>query len=170
MEKAARALEAAGLVGKFELAEKLHVTLAFLGSVDEEKIEPLSAALRDAVREIAPFAARFDTIGGFPNERHARIAWAGAHRAEGRFSVLAEAVRAACRGFATLDEKQPVLHVTLARMRDPVRLPRVSLRPSTLRVDAIALFESLPGEKTSRYEVLARFPLTVHASSPDASR
>lgn len=170
MEKAALALEAAGFRGKFELPEKLHVTLAFLGSVEEEKIAPLSAALRDALRDIAPFAARFDTIGAFPDERRARIAWAGARRGDPRFARLAEAVRAACREFATLDEKPPVLHVTLARMRDPVRLPRVSLRACTLRVDAIALFESLPGEKTSRYEVLARFPLTVQASSPDASR
>jgi 2'-5' RNA ligase len=170
MEKAARALEAAGLGGKFELSEKLHVTLAFLGGVEEEKIEPLSTALRDAVREIAPFQARFDTIGGFPNDRRARIAWAGARRADAGFTRLAGAVRSACRAFAALDEKEPVLHVTLARMREPVRLPHVSLRPCTLRVDAIALFESLPGEKASRYDVLARFPLTVHASSPDASK
>lgn len=170
MQTAARALEAAGLHGKFELAEKLHVTLAFLGSVDEEKIEQLCEALHGAAGEVAPFVARFDTIGGFPNQRRARIAWAGAERPDPGFARLAGAVRAASRKFATLDEKHPVLHVTLARMREPVTLPRVALKPCTLRVDGIVLVESLPGEKTSRYEILQRFPLTVHASSPDASR
>jgi 2'-5' RNA ligase len=55
-------------------------------------------------------------------------------------------------------------------MRDPVRLPQISLQPCALRVDAVALFESLPGERTSRYEILQRFPLTVQASSPDGAR
>jgi 2'-5' RNA ligase len=170
LEKAMRALEAAGLAGKFELPEKLHVTLAFLGSVDTTRVEPLSAALLRAIADIRPFSARFETIGGFPNERRARIAWAGSRRAGESFGRLAEAVRSAAREFAGLDEKPPVLHVTLARMRDPMQLPRIHFTPCTLRVDAIVLYESLPGEGTSRYEVLQRFPLTVHASSPDASR
>jgi 2'-5' RNA ligase len=170
MGKAVHGLETAGLVAKFELTEKLHVTLAFLGSVDETQVEPLSAAVQRAVAGIRPFQARFDTIGGFPNGRRARIAWAGSHRADESFERLAQAVRSAAREFASFDEKPPVLHVTLARLRDPMRLPRIHFTPCTLRVDAVVLYESLPGEKTSRYEVLQRFPLTVHASSPDASR
>src|SRR5579883_1008800 len=49
---ASRSLEAAGLRAKFELAEKLHVTLAFLGSVDAERVDDLIAALRTAVEGV----------------------------------------------------------------------------------------------------------------------
>lgn len=155
---------------KFELPEKLHVTLAFLGSVESENVAELQERLRAAVAEIAPFTARLDTLGGFPNERRARIVWAGSSRGDERFAQLAGCVRDAARAFATLDEKQAVLHVTLARLREPSRLPRVQLPPHALRIDAVVLYESLPGENTSRYEVVERFPLTVHASSPDTSR
>lgn len=141
-----------------------------MGSVDEERVAALEGALRSAVAGIAAFDVRFDRIGGFPNNRHARIAWAGAKRAEPNFTVLAERVREASRAFAELDEKAPVLHVTLARLREPARLPRVELKPRVLRVDAVVLFESLPGDGTSRYEVVERFPLTIQASSPAGSR
>ena len=113
---------------------------------------------------------RFDTIGGFPSNHHARIAWAGARRPDGAFEDLAEKVRTAARGFATLDEKKPVLHVTLGRLRDAARLPRIALPPSDMDVRDVILFESLPDERTSRYEIVERFPLTIHTSSPSGSK
>ena len=168
--RAAHALERAGLTARFELPEKLHVTLAFLGAVDSDRIGPLADALREKVAAIPPFSVRFDRLGAFPNSPRARIAWVGANKADPAFVRLAEAVRAAARAFATLDEKPAVLHVTLARLREPMQLPRVPFTACTMRVDAIVLFESLPQGQTSRYEVVERFPLTVHASSPAASK
>ena len=133
-------------------------------------MDALASELRAAVANAAGFDARLDTIGGFPNERRARIVWAGSHRDVPQFTRLAECVRAVARGYATLDDKPPVLHVTLARLREATRLPRFELKPCALRVDAVVLYESLPGENTSRYEVVERFPLTVQASSPAGSR
>ena len=153
-----------------ELPEKLHVTLAFLGSVASERVDELRTALRATAGTIAAFSVRLDAIGAFPDERRAQVVWAGSHRNEPEFVGLAERVREVARGFATLDEKPPVLHVTLARLREPGPLPKVQLQPRTVRVDAVVLYESLPGEKTTRYEVVERFPLTVQASSPAGSR
>jgi len=166
---ASLAFERAGLRARFERAEKLHVTLAFLGSVGSERVAPLIAALRAGVTAIAPFTVRFDALGAFPNDRRARMVWAGARKPDAAFALLARAVRDAAREFARLDEKQAVLHVTLGRLREPARLPPHRLAAQSMLVDEIVLFESLPGEGTSRYEVVERFPLTVHASSPAAS-
>jgi 2'-5' RNA ligase len=126
--------------------------------------------VRGALKGIPAFDVRFDTLGGFPNERRARIAWAGSRSKDPRFARLADGVRESCRAFATLDEKPPVLHVTLGRLRDPMPLPAIRFDARTMRVDTVALFESLPGEKTTRYEIVDRFALTVQASSPAASR
>ncbi|MGH7716105.1 MAG: RNA 2',3'-cyclic phosphodiesterase, partial [Vulcanimicrobiaceae bacterium] len=111
-------LASSGVPGRFETAEKLHVTLAFLGFVDTENVAPLVEALRGVVRGVARFRVRFDLVSAFPNERRARIIWAGARKAEPAFTDLAESVRAAARQFARLDENETILHVTLARLRD----------------------------------------------------
>ena len=135
-----------------------------------ECVPELIEKLRAVLAGVSGFRVHFDTTGGFPNNRRARIAWAGSRRAEPLFMQLADAVRDAAREFAALEEKKPVLHVTLARLREPVRLPRVEMKPCTMNVDEAVLFESLPGEKTTRYEIVERFPLTTQASSPSASK
>jgi len=128
------------------------------------------SGVRAALQNVRRFRVRFDVVGAFPNERRARIVWAGVRKGEPAFVDLAETVRAAARQFATLDEKKAVLHVTLARLRDPMTLPRNDLEPSEMRVDEVVVFESLPDGKTTRYEVVERFSLTDHASSPERSR
>jgi 2'-5' RNA ligase len=168
--RAAQALERAGLNARFELPEKLHVTLAFLGSVNADRVSALIESLGKALAGTPGFRVRFDTIGAFPNKHHARIAWAGAQHADGAFTRLAESVRVAARAFATLDDKRAVLHVTLARLRDAACLPRIALPPCEMDVAEVVLFESLPGGETSRYQIVERFPLTTQTSSPSASR
>jgi len=170
MLHAIRQLESQGVCGPFEPAEKQHVTLAFLGTVDALKVVPLIDALRCALQRGRRFRLRFDLVSAFPNERRARVIWAGARKAQPAFVDLAENVRAASRPFAKLDEKQAVLHVTLARLNDPVQLVRIDLEPREMSVDEVVLFESLPNGKTTRYEVVERFPLTLQASSPERSR
>lgn len=146
------------------------MTLAFLGSVDARRVALLQARLREILDGLRGFEMQLDVVSAFPDERRARIVWAGARAEHPDFVRLAEHVREVAREFATLDEKKARLHVTLARLREPARLPRVEFTPRTLRVESFALFESLPGEQTSRYEVVERWPLTVHASSPAGSR
>lgn len=170
MLHAIRGLTLSGVPGPFEPAEKQHITLAFLGSVDVENVAPLIDALRHALQNVAPFEVRFDLVSAFPNERWARIIWAGVRKKEPAFVDLAETVRAAATHFAKVDGKKAVLHVTLARLRDPMALPHTEIKPTEMRVDEVVLFESLPDGRTTRYEVVERFPLTVQASSPERSR
>lgn len=164
-----RALERAGLAARYEPAEKLHVTLAFLGAVEGERVPLLVEALR-AASAVSPFSLRFDRLGAFPKNGRAKIVWAGSRRPIAEFVRLADAIREAARAFATLDEKPPSLHVTLARLQAAMPLPRVAFKARSMNVSEIVLFESLPNGPTTRYEAVERFPLTVHASSPDASK
>ncbi|MBV8074412.1 MAG: hypothetical protein JO140_03205 [Candidatus Eremiobacteraeota bacterium] len=83
---------------------------------------------------------------------------------------MARTVRDAVRPFAAPDEKDAIVHVTIARFRTAVRLPQIPFAEQTMRVEGFSLFESLPGETTTRYEVLETFSLTSHASSPARSK
>ena len=97
--------------GKAVPAEKIHLTLAFLGEVAPERLDEVRAAA-DAIRG-APFELVLDGVGSF---QKARVAWAGSSGLPGALvrlqSDLETGLRAA--GFA-LDERPFAAHVTLAR-------------------------------------------------------
>lgn len=153
-------LQAAGFPGRFEAAEKLHITLAFLGWVDTERVEPVRGALQGLAQSQAPFDITLDRVGAFPHERRPRIVWIGSHdRGEG-FRKLARAAQAAYRELGFTFTQEAVAHVTIARVKEGrAHLPMLDLEPVRMHVAHIALFESLPDARTTRYEVRTRAAL-----------
>ena len=137
--------------GRAVPAEKLHLTLAFLGEVDESRRDALSRCAR-------PQAGRLhldlDRVGSF---RRAQVAWAGAS-APPRELIQAQemlAGRLAAAGFA-VEERQYTPHVTLARrIERPV--PPEAIAPVAWNADELTLVRSETG--TGRYTVLERWPL-----------
>lgn len=57
--------------------DNIHLTLQFLGSVDESQVPGIEAALRDSVKEVAPFQLQVGYAGAFPNVRYPRVIWIG---------------------------------------------------------------------------------------------
>jgi len=55
--------------------ESLHVTLKFLGEVDESRIPQIERALRQI--EVAAFSVAFKGTGFFPNAKSPRVFWVG---------------------------------------------------------------------------------------------
>jgi len=156
LEKLSTQLEArAG--GRVVPAEKIHLTLAFLGEVTPDRADDLVKAA-DKVRE-APFDLVLDRIGAF---RRARVSWIGASEpAPGLISVeatLREALRA--RGFE-LEERPFTPHVTLIRKADKTLSPE-AIEPIAWRVEEIALVSSEPG--SGAYKTMARWPLKAKRS------
>ena len=58
--------------------ENYHLTVAFLGGVDEERIGEVAAAVREAAARVRAFDIPLDAAGAFPNVRKPRataICW-----------------------------------------------------------------------------------------------
>lgn len=153
-------LQACALPGRFESPEKFHITLAFLGWVGAEQVEPIRNVLRTAAAKIKPFTITLDRIGAFPHERRPRVVWIGSHNQGKTFHALAAAMQNGYGGLGFRFEKAPVAHVTLARIKEGrAHLPMLDIEPVRLRVKHVTLFESLPAGRTTRYEVRDRAPL-----------
>jgi 2'-5' RNA ligase len=154
----ARALEAlsgriaAQVEGKAVPASKLHMTLAFLGSIDAAA-QLAAIDVGSAVRGAA-FEATLDRLGSF---RNARVAWAGMSRLPRALSALQASIDARLRqqGFP-LEERPFAPHVTLAR-KTARTLRASALVPITWQVDAFTLVRSEPG--TGRYAIEHRWEL-----------
>jgi 2'-5' RNA ligase len=138
--------------GKPVPADKIHLTLAFLGEVAGERqadIEHAAAETRGTAFELA-----FDRVGSF---RGARVAWAGMAQMPAALaqvqSRLAANLRAA--GF-TLEDRPFTPHVTLVRKIERT-LPKASIPAIASAAHAIALVRTQPG--TGRYTTVESWPL-----------
>lgn len=145
----------------------LHVTLKFLGRVDEARVPPLIEALGAiaAGRRALDLAVR--GLGAFPTPTRPRVVWAGLAEAPD-LGALADAVDAACGALGFTREPRPFsAHVTLGRVREPRRRPQLaealvrSVDFGRVRIERLSLMRSEPSPGGARYTELAALPLAV---------
>jgi RNA 2',3'-cyclic 3'-phosphodiesterase len=109
---------------RFVEPASLHLTLAFLGDLDEAQLElatQATAAAAAAAQVSAPFALNVAGLGSFGPPHAPRVIWAGVG---GNLRALTETQRAladelAARGFAR-EERPFAPHLTLARLKHPL--------------------------------------------------
>ncbi len=153
-------LRGAGLDARFESSLKLHITLAFLGWVDPESVEPVRDALARAANRAKPFDLTLDKLGAFPHERRPRVVWIGASEQGAPIRELSRSVRTTYEELGFTFDKNAVAHVTIARVKGgDAHLPVLDIKPMKLTVRELTLFESIPDARTTRYEVRASYPL-----------
>jgi 2'-5' RNA ligase len=159
-EIAAR-LQAQGFGGRFEPPEKFHITLAFLGWVDAERVEPIRELFRTIAARTPRFTLSLNKLGAFPHERNPHVVWIGASEQGPAFRTLARSMREAYSELGFHFDKDAVAHVTIARVKEQhVHLPLLEVKPMRLSVNELTLFESLPAGRTTRYEVRDRARLS----------
>ncbi len=128
--------------------ENLHVTLAFLGNVENARV----AEVERAASEVTPCSTSLvlDQPGYW---KHNRIAWAGASTVPVEIETCVAELRSAlARSRIAFDSKGFVSHVTLLRdAREPREMP--ALDPIEWRLDGFALVRSVALPQGSRYEI-----------------
>jgi 2'-5' RNA ligase len=137
-------------------AESLHVTLAFLGSVEEA--EPVIEALGSVYS--APARVSLDVRRAFPSANRARVL-VHAGGADPALEALHARVCRALAGHYEPDDRPFRPHVTLARLKsaDAAEVRRwlhAPAVPVAFEARELVLFESRPG---SDYRPLVEYPL-----------
>src|SRR5215471_16910115 len=62
---------------KWVTPESMHVTLLFLGEVDDRELHAVCRAVQEIAAREPPFPLRVSGVGAFPNTRRPKILWAG---------------------------------------------------------------------------------------------
>ena len=70
-------LRRAGADVSWTIPENIHLTLKFVGEIDERRIVEVEKACVLSAAEFQPFALSLNGTGVFPNARQPRILWAG---------------------------------------------------------------------------------------------
>jgi len=150
--------------------DQLHVTLAFVGAMPADRLEPLGQALAEAAGPIEPFRVGLGSAGRFGGRGRQDVAWIGLDEGRAACIDLADRVLAACRAAGVLSAaKEGVAdaplrpHLTIARRAGP-GIPaaiEAALGPRSLgwSADELVLYRSHLGSPAVRYETLLRLPL-----------
>lgn len=129
--------------------DQMHLTLRFIGDTDVQKEQAARAALQEVA--FAPFELQVRGVGQFPPEDAAQVLWAGVEASAALESLAAEVDRALVAHRLKLDKKPFEAHITLGRMRSPMRPERlkkfyeqnVAFETEPFKVTEFTLYSSL---------------------------
>jgi 2'-5' RNA ligase len=163
---------------RWSAPDQVHVTLAFLGQVEERRLDDLVERLARAAGRRTAFETAITGGGAFPNVGRARVLWAGLDLDEPsrtELDRLATGCRAAAgRAGIAVEGQRFRPHLTLARLGHPaevsgwVRLLDAYAGPCW-PADRIELVASYLGEGPRgrpRHVAVERFPLAGAADLP----
>ncbi len=139
--------------GKVVPPENWHLTIRFLGPVDDVTYDRFLAAM-DEESLGTPFGVRLSGIGAFPNPKNATVVWVGLRAGEEELSRLNAAAEESAQMVGLAPEERPYRpHLTIARVRPPRNVEHlldvdVDVR---WRADRLIVYESSPGEGGVEY-------------------
>jgi RNA 2',3'-cyclic 3'-phosphodiesterase len=157
-----------GLDARWVEAEKLHITLWFLGEVKDAQADSTTAALQTSFRT-GRFTLELSGLGAFPPSGPPRVFWLGVREGSQPLRDLHAELgeRLVPLGFEP-ERREYSAHLTIARIREAGRVRRQSVRDAmnatpadvgTCQITSATLFRSRVSPKGSQYEALLRIPL-----------
>ena len=161
----ARLIIMAGLVSgaRWQTDAQLHLTLAFLDTVDEATAERVDSAL--AMMDAPPVALGLSGVGSFAARGRVHSLWAGVAPDPALLALVEKVRRAVRQAGVALEERAFVPHITLARLNaasGPVdgflgQWGDLSSTPEP--IDQFGLYESRLGAGGSSYGCLREYRL-----------
>lgn len=158
-------LMASGLPGAhWTRAESYHLTLRYIGEVDQGTADDIDAVLGHI--SVEPFAITLSSIGYFGKAKSARAVWAGVTRNDTLIRLQHKIEIALQHMGLAAEERKYTPHVTLARLRGtPVhRLEAYvadhgAFAAGPFQVSNFALFSSYPSSSGAIYTSEAQYEL-----------
>lgn len=144
--------------------ENYHLTIAFLGYVDEENIVNLEKEINLIAIQTKPFELHYESSVLAPPGKDAQMIWAKLAPSE-NFSNLVGQLYSNTKPYITeLVRTERIPHITLARFREGVVINDANLRQPQLRqksfiIEAMSLFESKQNNEESDYNRISTFKL-----------
>ncbi len=143
----------------------IHLTLAFLGELNDQQLAKTVFAAQYAAAAVNPFPYRLSGLGTFGPPRQPRVLWMGISEPSGVLTVLHQALTLALQqqGFPT-DERPFSPHLTLARIKSPLNpeqlhllqqlLSRYQFASSAYRVTHLSVMKSELARSGAHYTCL----------------
>lgn len=155
-------LKDAGAKVKWVEPNNLHMTLKFLGWVEERKLDNLIELAARAVGGQGSFKARFEGMGTFPEGKSPRVVWVGTVEGGEKLCKLAKNLEKtlAEAGFRR-EEREFKSHITIGRVKEKKGVDKLREKIKSIKdakfgealVDRIHIMKSTLTPKGPVYEI-----------------
>jgi 2'-5' RNA ligase len=101
----------------------IHITLAFLGELNDERLRAAIHATQEAAQHVHTFTYRLSRFGLFGSTQHPATLWMGIEEPSGALQAAHDSLRQALIAHKLPTESRPFSpHLTLARFKKPSTL------------------------------------------------
>ncbi len=148
--------------GRVKLVERenVHITLKFLGEIDERTFEMVRQIVEDC--KVGSFKIVLRGVGFFPNERYVRVVWIGVDNYE-PIERMARCIDEKLRKMGFQREKSYVPHITVARAKGRITIRNLenfkNMKFAEMEVKEIKIKKSTLTPNGPVYEDLATIQL-----------
>ncbi len=162
-------LKIAGADVKWVKTKNIHLTLKFLGEIDEQTQDRISLSLERLCRNRQPFSITLSSCGAFPNNHSPRVIWVGIKQGDNEVKEIAQKIEELSSIIGIPKETREFSsHITIGRTRSGKNrrelaelLDKLAQKPLEGQFPAqkITLFKSTLTPHGPIYEPLKEFPL-----------
>ena len=155
---------------KWVPTDNLHLTLKFLGDVDNTEVPDVCNVIHRVCSNHAPFHLDFGGTGGFPSRERPRILYAGINDASGALTKIVSQLETSLAELGFKQEPRDyVPHLTLGRTRSTSKLAnsdvmeRLATEKDTelggMLVNSLQLVASFLDKSGPTYQIMDTIPL-----------
>jgi RNA 2',3'-cyclic 3'-phosphodiesterase len=144
--------------------ETMHLTIKFLGEIEESQVEPIKTALASVAAQGRAFDITFGGLGVFPPHGRVNVLWLGMEDSGGGLKACWKACEDALATIGVPRDDRPfAAHLTLARNKNPRLSQEVRhllhdpppFEPQTQRVTGLTFYHSTLTSAGPIHEVLS---------------
>ena len=156
-------LKGLNLHGRFARTRSTHLTLQFLGNIEEEQIPGIAEILEQAGKGVAPFDLEVGRLGVFPHLANPRVVWIGVEPIDALMKLQSKIQQ----GLEPLgfpgENRNFHPHLTLLRLKSRKNLRQLAryietegpgLRAGVIQVEDIHLYQSILKPQGAEYRQL----------------
>jgi 2'-5' RNA ligase len=159
-------LKTSGADIKLAAPDNIHLTLKFLGEIDDEKIKQAIVILEEIAKDKKQFPARIASLGAFPEITSPRVIWVGIDRGDENSKLIAAELEERITALGIPKEKKGFSsHITIARARSSKGMDslirelnlcadKFRQEKAEFKVDQIVLYKSTLTPKGPIYQAL----------------
>ncbi len=98
--------------------ENMHITLKFLGEIQESQVSEIGKELEKIGSEFGSFKVRFKGMGCFPSLKYIRVVWIGIEEGTKEVLGIQSRIDDELKSYGFKKEKKYHPHFTIARIKD----------------------------------------------------
>jgi 2'-5' RNA ligase len=143
--------------------ENLHITVKFLGEIDDEKRTAIAARLKEFCGLFPSFKACLSGLGCFPGPRNPRVLWVGVNLGEDKLRLLVHDLENLLAKLGVREEDKPFHpHLTFGRVKAFCKVEDILAQEFSgepFSADSLTFFQSQLRPEGPVYDVLEKFKL-----------